>query len=384
MSFLLIRINISIAYASNYVKVVLSFKFLLSEGILQQKPGKSSKRPIVLSPISNRIVQRAILDTLQAHPPLKKYFTIETSFGGIKNRSVSAALRRTYETMQSGAEYYIRSDIKSFFTQIPKPTVLSIIQGTTSDSEFLDLFEKAITVELSNMDQLGNDKNAFPIYDIGVAQGSCLSPLLGNILLYEFDKEMNKGDITCLRYIDDFIILAPNTKAVNAAFKRADKLLNAHGLCAYNPNDDNDKAERGDIKSGFTFLGCDIRPGMIRPNRKSQKRLLSNLDKVFSKSVELMGNPKFLVKKHRTVTETLNEVSNIMKGWGNQYSYCNDINLLKQIDQVVDKRISRYLSCYANRKSAFDRNGESIHRRRLLGVHLLIDSKKDPIISVTK
>ncbi|MEW8029910.1 MAG: reverse transcriptase domain-containing protein [Candidatus Thiodiazotropha sp.] len=356
------------------------FEFLPSEGILQQKPGKSSKRPIVKSPIENRIVQRSILNTLQSHPSLKKYFITETSFGGIKNRSVSDALRRAYETIQTGAEYYILSDIEAFFTKIPKPTVISIIQSITTDIEFLDLFEKAITVELSNMEQLGTDTDAFPIYDIGVAQGSCLSPLLGNILLYEFDKEMNKGDITCLRYIDDFIILAPDRKAINAAFKRANKLLNKYDLTAYNPKDNKDKSELGPSKSGFSFLGCDIRPGMIRPNKNSQKRLLTNLDKVFTKSLNLMRNPNLLVKKHRTVIETLNDVSNIMKGWGNQYSYCNDLNLMKNIDKEVDKKISKYLSHYDNYKTRFELKGLLLNRRRLLGVHLLIDSNKDPII----
>lgn len=357
------------------------FKFSPSEGILTKKPGKSSKRPIVLSPIENRIVQRAILDVLQSHPPLKEYFNIETSFGGIKNRRVSDALRTTYETIQSGAKYFLRSDIKAFFTVIPKPTILQIIKSTTSDKEFLDLFEKAITVELSNMEKLGKDKDAFPIYDIGVAQGSCLSPLLGNILLYEFDKEMNKGDLTCLRYIDDFIILAPDLKAINAGYKRALKQLDAHGLSAYHPKEDKDKAELGKTTGSFTFLGCDIRPGMIRPNKKSQHRLLANLDTVFSNSLSLMSNPERMVKKHRTVAETLNEVSNIMKGWGNQYSYCNDFNLMKDIDHAVDERISAYLSSYAKYKSDFEKNGQFINRRRLLGVHLLIDSKKSPIIS---
>ncbi|MEW8294041.1 MAG: reverse transcriptase domain-containing protein [Candidatus Thiodiazotropha sp.] len=357
------------------------FEFSPSEGILQQKPGKSSKRPIVKSPIENRIVQRSILDTLQSHPPLKKYFITETSFGGIKNRSVSDALRRAYETIQSGAEYYIRSDIEAFFTKIPKQTVISIIKSVTTDTIFLDLFEKAITVELLNMEQLGSDADAFPIYDIGVAQGSCLSPLLGNILLHEFDEEMNKGDITCLRYIDDFIILAPDKKAINAAFKRAVKLLNKHNLSAYSPKDNKDKAEMGPSKSGFSFLGCDIRPGMICPNNRSRKRLLTNLDNVFSKSMNLMSNPHLLVKKHRTVTETLNDVSNIIKGWGNQYSYCNDINMLKNIDEAVDDKISTYLSSYAKHKRYFEKKGKNYNHRRLLGIHLLTDSKKNPIIS---
>jgi len=43
--------------------------------------------------------------------------------------------------------------------------------------------------------------------------------LIGNILLNEFDIEMNKNDITCIRYVNDFIILAPDNNAVKTAFK---------------------------------------------------------------------------------------------------------------------------------------------------------------------
>lgn len=357
-----------------------TFEFLPSEGVLIEKPGKSSKRPIVKSPIENRIVQRSILDALQSHPPLAPYFTVKTSFGGIKDRGVSDALRAAYQAIQSGARYYLRSDIEAFFTKIPKPTILSIIGDTTTDTEFLELLKGAITTELSNLEQLGAGIHAFPIYDIGVAQGSCLSPLLGNILLNEFDIEMNQGDITCIRYIDDFIILAPTVKAINAVFKKANRHLNKHGLTAYDPKEDHDKAEMGKTTSMFSFLGCEIKPGLIRPNRKSQKRLLDNIDELFKNSVTLMGNPNELVKKHRTVTETLNDVSNIMRGWGNQYSFCNDPALMRGIDAKVDKKIAAYLSHYAAAKTRFDKASELDNRRRLLGVHLLADSKKDPII----
>lgn len=357
------------------------FEFLPSEGILVQKTGKSSKRPIVLSPIENRIVQRSILDVLQSHEPLEPYFNVPTSFGGLKNKGVSNALKAVYVAIESGANFFLRSDIEAFFTNIPKPTVTSIIKAGISDNDFVQLFEAAITTELSNLDDLGKEKNKFPIYDIGVAQGSCLSPLLGNILLNEFDVEMNKGDITCIRYIDDFIILAPTLKALNAAYKKANRLLFQHGLTSYDPAKDSDKAEKGKTTDMFSFLGCDIKPGLIRPGRKSQKRLLDNIDVLFSKSSALMLDTEALVNQHRTLTETMNDVSNIMRGWGNQYSFCNDINLMKRIDGRVDEKIAHYLNDYGEAKEHFDMLGEQIQRRRLLGVHLLTDSKYTPIVT---
>ena len=93
-----------------------------------------------------------------------------------------------------------------------------------------------------------------------------------------------------------------------------------------------------------------------------------------------MGTPEILIRKHRTVTETLNSVSNIMRGWGNQYSYCNDYKLMEVLDQKVNKKIASYLFSYAKWKDHFEKNEQQINRRRLLGVHLLTDSKKDPII----
>jgi len=357
------------------------FQFLPSEGILQPKPGKSSRRPIVRSPIENRIVQRSILDVLQSHPPLTPYFSVKTSFGGIKDRGVSDALRVVYGAIQDGAKYFLRSDIDSFFTKIPKSTVMSIISNTTTDAEFLGLLNSAITVELSNLEELGTKKDEFPIYEIGVAQGSCLSPLLGNILLNEFDQEMNKSDISCIRYIDDFIIVAPNQKALNAAFKRARRLLAKHGLNVYDPKSDHDKAETGKTTSMFSFLGCDIRPGMIRPDKKSQSRLLNNVDELFKYGISLMHDPPQLVRNRCSTVETLSDVSNIVKGWGNQYSFCNDISLMRSIDSKIDKKIGRYLAAYAEAKTHFDEKSAAEDRRRILGVHLLVDSKKNPIIT---
>ena len=321
------------------------FDFLPSEGILIKKPGKSAKRPIVISPVENRIVQRAILDVLQAYAPLEPYFKVETSFGGIKERGVPEALKAVYVAMASHS-HFIRSDIDSFFTKIPKETIVNTISSLVRDNDLIALFRQAITVQLSNLDQLGEDRNSFPIYDIGVAQGSCLSPLIGNILLCEFDRAMNSGDIVCIRYVDDFLILAPTKKAANAAFKRANKQLAQHGLAAYDPATNRDKAEHGETLNGFSFLGCDVRPGMIRPNKKSQKNLLSSIDEIFAMSVRLMGNPGRLVREHRSVVEALKDASNILKGWGNQYAFCNDLQLMERIDAEVNRKIASYLSKY--------------------------------------
>ena len=126
------------------------------------------------------------------------------------------------DAIGDGCRYVIRSDIAKFFTCIPKSKVTQIVSSAVQDQEFVGLFEQAIAVELENMAQLRERAKAFPIEDIGVAQGNSLSPLLGNLFLYDFDQEFNKRPgVRCIRYIDDFIILAPSQEIAEITFVEA-------------------------------------------------------------------------------------------------------------------------------------------------------------------
>ena len=358
------------------------FSFPPSIGIPLSRPGKNP-RPVVVSPIVSRIVQRAILNVLQAEPALEPFYKIPTSFGGIKGRGlgVPGAVKAAYNFIRNGAQYFIRSDIEGFFTKIPKNLVLEKIKAIISDQKFNDLLQKAVQTELENLAELGKQADEFPIYEIGVAQGCCLSPLLGNILLAEFDVTLNDRGIVCLRYIDDFIILGPNKKKVLAAFQSAKQLLAGFGLNSYDPFTDKDKAEQGDVKQGFEFLGCEIRHGEIKPNRKSKKRLLKSIGDILTKSMQAMHQPKHLVNKKLTLIDTLTVVNNIVKGWGNQYSFCNDPRGFQNLDRTLDDLLAQYWEVYSNNQRRWNKVKETVNSRRLLGVHVLEkDSKYDPIV----
>lgn len=127
---------------------------------------------------------------------------------------------------------------------------------------------------MANMAQLREHAHAFPIEDIGVAQGNSLSPLLGNLILYDFDLELNKRpDVRCIRYIDDFVILAPNREIAENAFAKAKYMLEKLGMSA-SP----DKTKRATIEEGFEFLGIDLSNGFIRPCRKARERVLASIE----------------------------------------------------------------------------------------------------------
>lgn len=360
-----------------------TFKFDSSDGVLLKRPPKTP-RPIVIASVPNRIVQRSILDVLQEEPSIKKYFVNDSSFGGIEDGGVPKAIKEAYNEIRNGAKYYIRSDIQEFFRNIPKEIVLSIIQNEIDEPDFNELLLKATEVELSNLDKLGEYRILFPIQEIGVAQGCCLSPLIGNILLSDLDHTMNGRGIRCLRYIDDFIILGTTKEKVFKAFNSAQEILKKYKLKAYVPLINSSKADCGYTKKGFKFLGCEILEGFIRPDKKSCGRLLDKVKKELSDSLKSMRNPiKCKLEDDKSFSDTLKLVDNIVHGWGNQYYFCNDNQLLDNIDLQIDRLLIKYITdCKKLIKSKY--SSDQKNKRRLIGVHLLTDSKSDPIVKSLK
>jgi hypothetical protein len=229
------------------------------------------------------------------------------------------------------------------------------------------------------MVDLGAKAKLFPTYEIGVAQGCCLSPLIGNILLHDFDTQMNGRRVVCLRYIDDFIILADTKKRAEAAFRNGLKGLESLGLDAYDPKNEiakpkkDRKANIGPTRDGIDFLGCEIVGNKIRPNKDSRDRLLAKIDKTINESKKLMKTPGICCANKTSFVDTLKSINNVLEGWGNQYFYCNETEPIKKLDRSIDERLNSYIGYYSNCVNSFY-DGDFVNRRRILGVHLLIDS----------
>jgi hypothetical protein len=273
---------------------------------------------LVVAAIENRVVQRALLDVLQSLPEIQKILATRTSVGGVKDRGREHAMALVREALNANGRYYLRSDIEGFFTRIPRQLVLNFIGSFVRDVEFLEVVSRATSTELANLRQLGDDALLFPIDDLGVAQGSPLSPLIGNILLRHFDREMNGRGITCIRYIDDFLLLGPNQRAIEKAFAQAQKLLNEFGLRAYEPPLKG-KAEAGAVRAGFEFLGCAISPGLIQPSRDARRKIVMKIDAIFRnglRSVALSRTAEPTQIPKQRYAQTLARVDQVLHGWG--------------------------------------------------------------------
>jgi retron-type reverse transcriptase len=355
------------------------FKFEASHGVAKAK-GTGSKRPIVIAPLENRIVQRALLQVLQDIDTLKPIIRVPTSCGGVPERGVKYALEIAHRKICDDGFYYYKSDIKSFFTKIPKSKVIELIGKHVTDSNLLDLLEYALETILINEESLGLDIKLFPLGDLGVAQGSCLSPLMGNLLLNEFDQVTNSEDVICLRYIDDFLIIGPSAKAVRSRLQLGMRELKKLELDVYDPGTDPDKAAEGLSSGGFEFLGCDLRKELITPTRKVRTKMLKNVKRIVDMAILRLQHKEFPEPIFEgSYMGALEDIHNSIKAWGNQYQFCNNKLVMSQLDEKVSSEVDRLTIAYLKALGRFP-TSDVPTKRRLLGVHLLVDSKQAPII----
>src|SRR5712692_2443878 len=90
----------------------------------------------------------------------------------------------------------------------------------------------------------------------------------------------------------------------------------------------------GPIGRGFEFLGIEIGNGRITPSKESRNRLLTKVKAQLNASLAALSSNKECktLDPALTLIRTLTDVSGIVNGWGHHYSFCNETNVIGQLD----------------------------------------------------
>lgn len=352
-----------------------TFEFDPQKGVLKKK-ANGDRRGIVMASVQNRIVERAWLDSLQSHSEfVKGVINQPSSIGGVPNRSVPHGLKLIRDAFGDGKAFYVRSDISGFFDGIPRDRVLAKIATEINDPRFIQVLQAATSVVLSNETVLGEDRKLFPVDDQGVAQGSPLSPLFGNILLNEFDVRLNDREIICVRFIDDFVLLGKTEAAVVKAFHSAQRMLQSFGLACHDPFSSlssREKAGSGRVEDGFVFLGYDLRPGLFQPSRRAREKLLKKVAECIAagrSSIREVRRTSNTEENRQRYTQTLTLLDKIVRGWGDAFAYGNAAATMEDLDRTIDQEIEDFRRWFSRQLAGQDWKV----RRRLGGVCLLSD-----------
>jgi RNA-directed DNA polymerase len=347
------------------------YRFAKAHGATPRKGKGKGKRPIVVAPLEDRIVQRAILDVLQDASEIaavQRVLATPTSIGGIRGRGVDHAISMFADRVEAGDRFIAGSDISGFFQKIPRADVIRFLKDSGIEPEFVQLVEDALTVELANEDRLSaEDRALFPTGADGVAQGCPLSALAGNIVLEAFDDQMNADGVTCIRYIDDFIVTGKTREAVQAAMDRAKAILAGLKMDIYDPVKAPTKAFSGAIGEPHVFLGYQLVPGAYPPSEASCEKLMARIADLIKDGQRSIGKAvkdRPLTSQDRCYAQTLVAIDNTVSGWRGSYKSASCPDEFKRLDALIDRRLHDFRSFFqqklAHRTSAQQRRAQRV------------------------
>jgi RNA-directed DNA polymerase len=162
-------------------------------------------RPIGVSTFEDKLVQDAIREVLEA---IYEQDFLECSYGFRPNRNAHGAIRALNQAVHQGeVSWIVEADIVSYFDSLDRTELMKMLKLRVADGSLLRLIGKCLHVGVLD----GAD---YSVPDLGTAQGSVLSPLLGNVYLHYvldlwFEREVRprlRGKSILVRYADDFVI----------------------------------------------------------------------------------------------------------------------------------------------------------------------------------
>ncbi len=293
------------------------------------KPGEY--RTLGIPTIYDRVCQQALLNRLE---PIFEPVFDEANFGYRRGRSTKDALRKVWKEIQGGSEWIVDADLKDFFGSVDHEKLLTLVAQQVADSRVLRLIRAMLKAGSYGKGRL------FPS-ERGTPQGGVVSPLLSNILLTPFDREMRCKGYQLTRYADDWVITCKSAAEARAAVAVALRILRELGV-ELHPK----KTRIVHVQHGFEFLGYKIKRGkrLRLPEGKIRSNARSGALYAYprEKSIRRFQDRVRQRTKRRvplSTEELIETVNPLLRGWGEYYKRAHVRKLFNRLDRWIVRRI---------------------------------------------
>jgi group II intron reverse transcriptase/maturase len=294
------------------------------------KPGEW--RPLGIPAVIDRVCQQALLQRLE---PIFEPLFDDSSFGFRPGRSAKDALRKIWGEIKAGAEWIVDADLKDYFGSVDHEKLVTLVAQRVADGRVLALIERMLAAGYQEQGRL------FPTPQ-GTPQGGVVSPLLSNILLTPFDREMRRHGYRLTRYADDWVVTCKSRREAEAALRYAEKVLATLGV-RLNPQ----KTRIVHVRHGFAFLGYTIKRGsraMHLPAAKIVSRARSGGLYAYPTQKAINRFKDTIRRKTRrriplSAAELAQELNPVIRGWGEYYKRAHVRRLFHQLDGWVVRRL---------------------------------------------
>ena len=273
-------------------------------------------RKLGIPTVADRLIQQAICQVLT--PIFEEQFS-DNSFGFRPKRSAHDALKRCQTNITEGYRYVVDMDLEKYFDTVNQSKLIQILSETIKDGRVISLIHKFLNAGVMV-------KGAFEKSPEGVPQGGPLSPLLGNIMLNECDKELEKRGHRFVRYADDLMVFCKSKKAAQRTLEHTLPFIEEKLFLKVN-REKTKVAHVNYVKylgySFYIYRG----EGKLRIHPKSIQKLKDKIREVTGRS-NGMG-----------IQERKDRLNQVVRGWTNYFKKADAKNALKALDEWLRSRI---------------------------------------------
>lgn len=199
------------------------FGFSKLRAVFIPKQNSDKERMICIPTVRDRLIQRVIVEYITS----KKLFPIynSSSFGFIKGRGTREAIKKVVKS-RGEYEWCLKTDIEAFFDRIPRRYLKNLVHNCLGVHSITPLIWNAIDCEakLTPVTEPKLIKQGIRP-GLGIRQGMPLSPLLANLALADFDRQISDKKIEMVRYADDLVLFFKSKEKANDGQRLVKTLL---------------------------------------------------------------------------------------------------------------------------------------------------------------
>ena len=272
-------------------------------------------RTLGIPTVLDRLIQQALLQKLQ--PVFEPTFS-ESSYAFRPGRSAQQAVLAAQQYVQEGRRWVVDTDLEKFFDRVNHDILMSRIARQVSDARVLKLIRRYLEAGLMREGRMTKRREGTP-------QGGPLSPLLSNILLTDWDRELERRGHAFCRYADDCNIYVRSKTAGDRLLMQMKRFLA-----------DRLRLQINDAKSACArpwarkFLGYSLtahRQARLRIAPPSLQRLMERVKELLRQG------------RGRSLTHTIETLNPVLRGWIGYFKYTQTRNALENLDGWLRRRL---------------------------------------------
>ena len=272
-------------------------------------------RKLGIPTVVDRFVQQAVMQVLQGR--WDRTFS-NHSYGFRPGRSAHQAVAQAQQYLAEGYRWCVDLDLEKFFDRVSHDKLMARIGTRVSDQRMLRLiraFLKAGVMEGGLVSPI----------DEGTPQGGPLSPLLSNIVLDEFDRELERRGLRFARYADDSNIYVRSRRAGERVMASITRFITTKLKLQVNQQKSAVARPWERKFLGFSFTA----------NREPKRRIAPKAVHRFKEKV------RELTRRTRGVsTERMaKELARYLQGWIGYFGACQTPSVLEDLEKWFRRRL---------------------------------------------